>query len=83
MTQSYPLAWERTSDLFGAHMPPEIRDLAMNRGLTVLRIAGQFVFWLVIGSAFSTLGGILGAAIFAKKPLPGAAPGTIDVPPVA
>jgi len=59
------------------NIPPEIRDLAMNRGVTVLRIAGQFIFWLVIGSAFSTLGGVVGAAIFQKK-LP---PGTIDVPP--
>ena len=64
------------------NVPPEIRDLAMNRGLTVLRIIGQFVFWLVIGSIFSTVGGLIGAAIFQKK-LPPATPATIDVPPIS
>jgi len=62
------------------NVPPEIRDLAMNRGFTVIRIAGQFVFWLVVGSIFSTLGGLLGASIFQKK-VPPPPPGTIDVPP--
>jgi hypothetical protein len=59
------------------NVPPQLRDIAMNSGFTAARIVIQFIFWLVIGSAFSTLGGIAGAAIFQKK-LP---PGTIDVPP--
>jgi len=62
------------------NVPPEIRDLAMRRGFTALRIAGQFVFWLVVGSIFSTLGGLVGAAIFQKKLPPGTSP-VIDVPP--
>jgi hypothetical protein len=64
------------------NVPPEIRDLAMNRGFTVIRIVGQFIFWLVIGSIFSTIGGLIGAAIFQKKPPP-ATPATIDIPPSA
>ncbi|HMD33927.1 MAG TPA: DUF5518 domain-containing protein [Vicinamibacterales bacterium] len=62
------------------NVPPEIRDLAMNRGFTAIRLIGQFVFWLVIGSLFSTIGGLVGASIFQKKLPPGTAP-TIDVPP--
>jgi hypothetical protein len=66
------------------NMPPEVRD-ALERysregqsgALSVLaRIAG-FMFWLVIGAIFSTLGGLLGAAVFRKAPPP---PGTIDIP---
>jgi hypothetical protein len=34
----------------------------------------QFVVWLCIGAVFSTLGGLLGAAIFKKKLPPSAAP---------
>jgi hypothetical protein len=43
-------------------------------GLIVLRVLGLF-FTLFMGAIFSTLGGLLGAAIFRKR-LP---PGTIDV----
>jgi len=35
------------------------------------------MFWLVVGAIFSTLGGVLGAAIFHRQPPP---PGTIDMP---
>src|SRR5260221_10195213 len=49
------------------NVPPQLRDIAMNGGFTAARIVFQFIFWLVIGSAFSTLGGIVGAAIFQKK----------------
>jgi hypothetical protein len=44
----------------------------------VLASIGSFIFWLCVGAVFSTLGGLLGAAIFRKPPPP---PGTIDVPP--
>ena len=63
------------------NVPPRLRDLAMNGGFTALRIVGQFMFWLVIGSAFSTLGGVIGAAIFQKKLPPGSTV-IVDVPPV-
>lgn len=59
------------------NVPPRVRDLAMNGGFTALRIVVQFFFWLVVGGIFSTLGGVIGAAIFQKK-LP---PGTVDVQP--
>jgi len=46
-------------------------------------IVGHIVgtmFWLCVGGVFSTLGGLLGSAIF-KKPTPPA--GVIDVPPAS
>jgi hypothetical protein len=64
------------------NVPPQFRDLAMSQGFTVIRIVGQFVFWLVIGAIFSTIGGLIGASIFQKKTPPGS-PAVIDVPPTA
>ena len=61
------------------NIPPWARELVMNRTGSALMIAGQFVVSLCAGGIFSTLGGLLGAAIFQKK----APPGTIDIPPVA
>ncbi len=58
-------------------MPPEFREFA-SRGLGQgLRLMLGFVFWLFVGAAFSTIGGVIGQAIFQKK-MP---PGTIDVTP--
>jgi hypothetical protein len=65
-------------------MPPEIREILENYvtprsgvgGMIVLRVLGIF-FFLTVGAIFSTLGGLLGTAIF-KKSLP---PGTLDIPP--
>lgn len=58
-------------------MPPEFREFA-SRGLGMgLRLMLGFIFWLFVGAAFSTIGGVIGHAIFQKK-LP---PGTIDVTP--
>jgi hypothetical protein len=75
----------RILDMSG-NMPSEMRDwlerFSYNRNVETtfaLRFLGRlagFIFMLCIGAIFSTLGGLLGAAIFAKK-LP---PGTIDVP---
>ncbi len=60
-------------------MPPEFREFA-SRGLGQgLRLMLGFVFWLCVGAAFSTIGGVIGQAIFQKK-MP---PGTIDVTPPA
>jgi hypothetical protein len=66
-------------------MPPEMRDVlerfsgagGVGAGLIVAKTIGLMV-WLVVGSIFSTIGGVLGALIF-KKNTP---PGTIDVAPV-
>ena len=58
-------------------MPPEFRELAGSYAGGLVGLVLGFVFQLVAGAIFATLGGLLGAAIF-KKPLP---PGTIDVPP--
>jgi hypothetical protein len=57
-------------------MPPEVREMLEQYGqgqsnpgfvgMAILRLVGLFIF-LIVGSIFSTLGGLLGAAIFAKK----------------
>jgi len=53
-------------------IPPEYREfVGTGFGRTVQLVMG-FVFMLVAGAIFSTLGGLLGAAIF-KKPLHGPA----------
>lgn len=45
----------------------------------VVRVTVGFLFMLCFGSIVSTLGGVLGAVIFAKK-LPPGSPDTVDVP---
>jgi hypothetical protein len=75
----------RSLEMAGS-MPPELRQMLENYsnqqselgavGMVLVRIFGLFVA-LVIGAIFSTLGGVLGAAIFRKR-LP---PGTIDITP--
>jgi hypothetical protein len=61
------------------NMPPEFREYATSRIPGALRIVFGFLFMLVLGAIFSTLGGLLGAVIFGKK----TPPTTIDVPPPA
>jgi hypothetical protein len=61
-------------------MPPALRGY-MNGSVSVsIGLILQFLFMLFVGPGFSTLGGLLGAAIF-RKPLPPLVPGVIDVPP--
>jgi hypothetical protein len=60
-------------------VPPEFRDFLTGSRGGAFRLITGFVSMLVAGAIFSTLGGLLGTAIF-KKPLPPATPGTIDVP---
>jgi len=75
---------ERIIDMSG-NMPPEFRD-AMTRysggdAPMAIVVAGKIfslMFLMCIGAIFSTVGGLLGTAIF-KKQTP---PGTIDVTPV-
>ena len=64
--------FERVGD-----MPPEFRDFASRGFGTGLRIMLGFFFWLVVGAAFSTIGGLIGQAIFQKK-IP---PATESTPP--
>jgi hypothetical protein len=75
---------QRVIDMAG-NMPPEIRDALERYGregqnLALMAVARVFelVFWMFAGAVFSTLGGLLGAAIFRKPPPP---PGVVDVPP--
>lgn len=65
----------RLIDLMGS-MPPELRDMLgriqqqqLEGGiiLILMRRIVIFVFMLFIGAIFSTLGGLLGASLFAKK----------------
>ena len=76
---------ERIMEMAGS-MPPEMRDTLdryMSEGtgagiaMVVARRFVSFMFMLMIGAVFSTLGGLLGAAIFRRQ----TPPGVIDVPP--
>ena len=70
-------------------LPPEWRDVferysgregEASLGFQIVsRIAGLMI-WLCVGAIFSTLGGLLGAAIFRKDTPPGTAT-AIDIPP--
>jgi len=75
---------QRVIEMVGT-MPPEVRDALERYGrgeqsgvlLVVSRIF-SFMLWLFVGAIFSTLGGLLGAAIFRKQP---PETGVIDIPP--
>ena len=58
------------------NVPVEVRDYLGTLG-TGVKIAVGFVVMLCVGSVFSTLGGLLGVAIFKKQP----PPAIIDIPP--
>jgi hypothetical protein len=58
-------------------VPPAFRDFAQRVSTGPVMILLGFVRMLVLGVMFSTVGGLLGAAIFGKK----SPPGVIDVPP--
>ena len=65
-------------------LPPEARGMIERfghgggRGIAFFIISSFFglMFWVFVGGVFSTLGGLLGAAIF-KRQTP---PGVIDIP---
>jgi hypothetical protein len=64
------------------NMPPEFREYATrtaNGGFRVAMALFSFIFMLCLGAVFSTIGGVLGALIFARK----TPPGIIDIPPPA
>jgi uncharacterized protein YqgC (DUF456 family) len=60
------------------NFPPEVREMMASGLGTAAGIVFGFIFALFAGVIFSTLGGVLGAVIFRKKP---AAPPVIDIPP--
>lgn len=74
----------RILDMAG-NMPPDMREMMERYGrggqpfafMIVARMFA-FMFWLSVGALFSTIGGLIGAAIFKRQ----APPGTIDVTPV-
>lgn len=57
-------------------MPPGFEDFASSAAVGVIGTVFYGVMMLVAGVVFSTLGGLLGAAIFKKPGQPGTAPGT-------
>jgi Family of unknown function (DUF5518) len=76
---------QRILDMAG-NIPPDLRD-ALERysrdggRFGPMMLVGRmiaFMFWVCVGAVFSTLGGLLGAAMFRK---PGPPPSPIDVPP--
>jgi hypothetical protein len=76
---------QRVLDMTG-NMPSDMREVlerVSREGLSpawfALRWFIGLVFWLFVGAIFSTVGGVIGAAVF-KKNTP---PGTIDVTPTA
>jgi hypothetical protein len=60
-------------------MPPEVRDYANRSAFGVALVIVDFVIRIFLGAIFSTVGGLIGAAIFVRK----TPPGTIDVLPGA
>jgi len=67
-------------------LPPDMREVMDRVGVRngvasgamfVLAHLVGFVFWLFAGAIFSTVGGVIGAALFKKS---GPPPGVIDVP---
>jgi hypothetical protein len=77
---------QRFIDIAGT-MSPDMRDMfdrvagssvEMSTGILLLRRVVGFLFMLFMGGIFSTLGGLLGAALFKKQ-----APPAVDVAPGA
>jgi hypothetical protein len=70
-------------------MPPEYREYVGSFAGGGIQVMVGFFFMLFVGSLFSTLGGLLGAVIFRRQPLPPRTPeppgppGTIDIKPTS
>jgi len=78
---------QRIIDMAGP-LPPEFRGAWERYGsqrqaaaFLILSSIFSLIFWMFIGAIFSTVGGVIGAAIFKKQQPPPAPPGTIDVTP--
>jgi hypothetical protein len=70
---------ERMTEISG-QMPAQLRGYMAGGVRSSIRLILGFMLMLFLGSIFSTLGGVLGAAIFRKKPTQ---PQVIDIPPSA
>jgi hypothetical protein len=75
MTPMERVLFERLSETM-SNMPPEFREYARSSMSAGVRVVLGFVFMLVLGAIFSTIGGWLGALVFRKK----VPPGVIDLP---
>ena len=64
--------------LDNSDLPPEFREMLASGIGTAAGIILSFFAYLAAGLIFSTLGGVLGAVIFRRKP---AVPPVIDIPP--
>ena len=71
--------FERLAETMG-NMPPQFQAYARTSAGGAARLIVGFVLMLVVGAIFSTLGGLLGAVLFAKKAPPQPAAG---IPPLA
>jgi hypothetical protein len=71
--------FERLVETMG-NMPPEFREYATNPLSTGLRTIASFFLMLMLGMVFSTIGGLIGAALFGRRKTP---PEVIDVTPVS
>jgi hypothetical protein len=63
-------------------VPPEVRDAFSNMGgtaLTAIGVVMGFVMMLFAGAIFATVGGLLGAVFFRKKPEPPPVPDSFGV----
>ena len=58
---------QRLAETAGA-MPPEFREYVGGYVSGAAAVVVGFVFMLFVGSIFSTLGGLLGVALFRKRP---------------
>jgi hypothetical protein len=74
----------RVLDMAG-NMPPDVREMLERYSsggqpvaFAIVARMFAFVLWLCVGAIFSTIGGLIGAAIFRKN----TPPGTIDVTPL-
>jgi hypothetical protein len=72
------LEQEMFEEIFDAsRVPPEFRDFIMSPAGRAIGVVGTFFVSLLAGAIFSTLGGLLGAAIFRKRLPPDAMEGPI------
>jgi hypothetical protein len=60
-----------------ARVPPEVRDFVTSPAGRAIGVGVAFVTSLTAGAIFSTLGGLLGAALFRKRVPPPTIDGTL------
>lgn len=69
----------------GLAIPPEAEPFFdfLTRASPILLVGLLFCFMLLIGAVFSTLGGVIGGAVFKVQPPPAPGMGTAPPPPAA